>query len=347
MVYIIGIKFIKIINKHMIRNHKSLFKRGLVIGKFYPPHSGHKYLIDTARSKCEQLTVVMCWKQSENIPAVMRAQWLKRLHPDVDIKIIEDNKLADDDSEGWAKFTLDILGYAPDAVFTSESYGDPYASFLGAVHVMVDRDRVTVPISATKVRNNPVKFAPLIEPCVRGYFARRVCVIGAESTGTTTLSKALAEHYKTVWAPEYGRFYTEGKITSQNKSVWTSEEFEHIATVQNNLENAMAEISNGLLICDTNSFATGVWHERYMGSRSKKVEQIAKQCMIDLYILTGDEIPFVQDGTRDGEHIRHQMHKRFIERLQEDNETFITVTGAHEQRLNESIKAIDQLFVMV
>lgn len=327
----------------MFKTHQGLYKRGLVIGKFYPPHRGHKYLIDTAKAKCEQLTVILCWKQSESIPATLRAQWLRRIHPDVDIKVIEDNKLADGDSAGWAKFTIDILGYTPDAVFTSEAYGDPYAAFMGSVHVLVDKERVTIPVSATKVRGNPVEYAPLVEPCVRGYFARRVCVIGAESTGSTTLAKALSEHYQTVWVPEYGRTYTDGKATSRDKQVWATEEFEHIASVQNSLENAMAEISNGLLICDTNAFATGVWHERYLGYRSKKVEDIARQNVADLYIVTGDEIPFVQDGTRDGEHIRHQMQATFLKRLQEENKPFIVVTGSPEQRLRDAIKTIDQL----
>lgn len=327
----------------MIKNHNGLYKKGLVIGKFYPPHSGHKYLIDTARSKCEQLTVILCWRQSEVIPATLRAQWLKRLHPDVDIKVIEDNKLADDDSAGWAKFTIEILGYAPDAVFTSEDYGDPYASFMGAVHVLVDKNRVTIPISATMVRRDPMKYAPLIEPCVRGYFALRVCVIGAESTGTTTLAKLLAEYYKTVWVPEYGRIYSESKLTSEGREKWTSVEFEHIALMQNNIENALAEISNGLLICDTNAFATGIWHERYLGYRSDRVEEIAKQCAVDLYIVTGDEIPFVQDGTRDGEHIRYQMQAKFIERLQAGSVPFVIVTGSKEDRLRESVRAIEQL----
>lgn len=327
----------------MIKNHQTLYKHGLVIGKFYPPHSGHKYLIDTARAKCEKLTVIMCWEKSETIPPTLRSQWLRRLHPDVDIKVIESNKLGDDDSEGWAKFTIDVLGAAPDVVFTSETYGDPYASFMGAVHVMVDRDRVDVPISATKVRSNPMKYAQLIEAPVRGYFARRVVIVGAESTGTTTLAKSLAEHYKTTWAPEYGRLYSEGKWTGSSRETWTTEEFEHIARMQNQLENAQAEISNGLLICDTNSWATDLWHERYLGKRSSKVDMLAKECVADLYILTGDEIPFVQDGYRDGESIRHQMHHKFIERLKEDNKSYTIVTGTPEERLASAIKTIEQM----
>jgi len=207
----------------------------------------------------------------------------------------------------------------------------------------VDRDRVDVPISATMVRSSPMKFAHLLHPSVRGYFAWRVSIVGAESTGTTTLAKDLAAHYKTVWVPEYGRTYCEGKFTSQDVNVWSTEEFEHIARTQNSMENALAEISNGLVINDTNAFATGLWHERYLGTRSKIVEDLERACATNLYIVTGDEIPFVQDGLRDGEHIRHKMHLRFIERLEEDNKPYIVVTGTPEQRLQSAIKAIDQL----
>ena len=108
-----------------------MFKRGIVIGKFYPPHSGHKYLIDTAMSQCEQLTVIVCWKKGQLISGVERAQWVQEIHPNVQVKLLDDDRLKDDDSEGWAKNTVAVLGFTPDAVFTSESYGDPYASFMG------------------------------------------------------------------------------------------------------------------------------------------------------------------------------------------------------------------------
>ncbi len=327
----------------MIKAHKSTYERGLVVGKFYPPHRGHKYLIDTALSKCDHVTVILCWKQSETISPTLRAQWLQKIHPTAEIKVVEDNKLDDSDSKGWAEFTLKALGYTPDVVFTSESYGEPYARFMGTIHVMVDKDRVDVPISATKVRSNPTEYARFLEPCVRGYFARRVCILGAESTGTTTLAKALAEHYQTAWVPEYGRTYAEGKLFSKDKDIWNSEEFERIAFAQNALENALAEASNGLLICDTNAFATTVWHERYLRERSDKVEAIAQRCASDFYIVTGDEIPFVQDGTRESESFRHWMHKRFIERLIEDQKPYIIVSGSEAHRLETAIKAIDQL----
>jgi NadR type nicotinamide-nucleotide adenylyltransferase len=188
-----------------------------------------------------------------------------------------------------------------------------------------------------------MEYSKLIEAPVRGYFAHRVVIVGAESTGTTTLARALAEHYQTTWAPEYGRLYSEGKWSGAKRETWSSEEFVHIARMQNQLENAMAEISNGLLISDTNAWATGLWHERYLGSRNDQVEAIAKECVADLYIVTGDEIPFVQDGYRDGEHIRHQMQQRFIGRLKEESKQYIVVSGSVEERLSASIKAIEEI----
>ncbi|MEI8223841.1 MAG: AAA family ATPase [bacterium] len=320
-----------------------MFNHGLVVGKFYPPHLGHSFLIETALKHCTKVSVILCWKKSETIPGMLRAQWLKKIHPAIDLKVVEDIHLRDDDSEGWAAFTKGILGTNPDAVFTSESYGDPYASFLGCIHILVDKERASIPISATMVRKNPITYGKYLHPIVRAHFARKVCIVGAESTGTTTLSKALAEHYKTVWVPEYGRIYSEAKFSSTNGTEWTSAEFTAIAQEQVRMERLLAEQSNGLVICDTDPFATSIWHERYMHAPSPDVEAIANQNNYDLYIVTGDEIPFVQDGYRDGESIRHWMHNRFIEKLEQTHRDYILVTGSHEDRMTAATKAIDAL----
>ena len=317
-----------------------MFRHGLIIGKFYPPHRGHKYLIDTAVARCEEVTVIVCWKKGQEISGVERARWVQTIHPNVHVKLLDDDRLTDDDSAGWAASTIAVLGFVPDAVFTSEAYGDAYASFIGCVHVLVDKDRTHIPISATMVRSNPTKYAEFLEPCVRAYFAKRICVLGAESIGTTTLAKSLAEHFHTTWVPEYGRVVSEGKVFGDVHVSWRSDEFAAIARSQNVLEDLMAESSNGIVICDTNAFATSIWHERYMGERSPAVEKLAADRTYDLTILTGDEIPFVQDGLRDGEHIRHDMHKRFIERLQETKQPYIIVSGSREERLSQAIAAI-------
>jgi HTH-type transcriptional regulator, transcriptional repressor of NAD biosynthesis genes len=81
-------------------------------------------------------------------------QWLQEIHPTACVRAIDDSG-EDDNSEFWAKYTVRILGSAPEVVFTSEDYGEAYAHFLGCRHVMVDRERTHVPVSARAIRMGP------------------------------------------------------------------------------------------------------------------------------------------------------------------------------------------------
>ncbi|MEK7570382.1 MAG: AAA family ATPase [Patescibacteria group bacterium] len=315
-------------------------KRGLVIGKFYPPHKGHAFLITTALAQVDTLTVVICDNPAQKIPAETRAVWLREMVPGVKVRIVPDIP-PPDDSKAWAKYTEAFLGYRPDVVFTSEAYGDAYAQFLGARHVAVDPARRQVPISATDIRRDPFGHWNFLSPCVQAYFARRVCILGAESTGTTTMARALAVHYATSWVPEFGRLYSEAKFHTQPQPAWVSTEFAFIAREQNRLEDWLARCCSGLLVCDTNALATELWEERYLGSTSAAVAALATGRRYDHYFLTDVDIPFVQDGLRDGEHIRHDMHKRFVTVLQQRNVPHTLLSGPHEQRLAQAIAVCD------
>jgi NadR type nicotinamide-nucleotide adenylyltransferase len=320
-----------------------IFRTGVVIGKFYPPHKGHHFLIETASSQCKELSVIVCWKPEQTVPVTVRLSCIREMHPDVTVVGVEDI-LADDDTLGWAAYTIQILGYAPEAVFTSEDYGEAYAKAMGATHIPVDRHRVKVPCSGTMIRENPLAFLDWVSPNIRAYYVRRICIVGAESTGKTTLAQKLSEHYRTNWVPEYGREYCsekwkDGIITDD----WTSEEFIRIATEQIRTEDIAARSANKVLICDTDAFATSIWHERYLHKCSADVEAIANSRQYDLYILTGDEVPFVQDGLRDGEHIRHRMHNRFINALTQTNRPWVLVSGTLSERISQAVRCIDKI----
>ena len=167
----------------------------------------------------------------------------------------------------------------------------------------------------------------------------RVVIVGAESTGKTTLAIALAEHYQTTWVPEFGRLYTEAR--RPRRELWRSDEFTFIAAEQVRMEDALARIANRLLICDTDAFATAIWHERYLGEPSADVLAIADGRSYDLYILTDVDTPFVPDDIRDGESIREWMHKRFVDGLARKGTPVLLVSGPHEQRLAAAITRID------
>jgi NadR type nicotinamide-nucleotide adenylyltransferase len=318
---------------------------GFVVGKFFPPHRGHKHLIDTARRQVDRLVVLLPHHASQRIPGEIRKQWLEEIHRDCEIHLVPDE--LENEAEAWAEFTIRHLGAAPDVVFTSEDYGPRFAQLMGSRHVMVDRDRSTVPISGTAVRNAPLEHLDFLEPCVRAYFVRRVVLIGAESTGKTTLAALLAKRFNTVWVAEYGREYWEKKVAGLSMSDplpdWTSGEFIEIATEQQRRENALARTANKVLIADTNAFATGTWHERYMNCRCAAVDEIGQRDRVDLYLLTEPDFPFVQDGWRDGQHIRDWMHERFVVETERTGVMTVRLSGSIESRIETASSAIDQV----
>jgi HTH-type transcriptional repressor of NAD biosynthesis genes len=317
-------------------------ERGLIVGKFYPPHRGHKHLIDTARAQVDELFVLCCGREGEVPEGRLRAGWLREIHPDVRVIYLDDTYDAGD-SRVWAENSVRLLGRAPDVVFTSEDYGDEFARHLGCRHVQVDKGRAAVNVSGTRVRRDPLGCWEFLEPPVRGFYAARVCVVGAESTGKTTLAQDLAQHFDTVWVPEYGREYSERKLAAEGGYDFRPEEFAHIAARQCELEDEAARRANKVLVCDTDAFTTGVWHQRYMGARSPEVEEIAARRRPDLYVLTDIDTPFEEDGTRDGEHVRGWMHEVFVRELRAQGRPYRPVSGTRGERLRQAVGYIEAL----
>lgn len=145
---------------------------GLIIGKFYPLHKGHNFLIDTALSQVDELTIIIGEKKYHDIPGSVRAEWIKKVHPKVHhVYVIKEEKDISDPTI-WAQETIKLIGHKPDFVFSSEDYGETFAKSLGSTHVLVDKERVQIPISATKIRSNPLNYLAYLDPIVQEYFVK-------------------------------------------------------------------------------------------------------------------------------------------------------------------------------
>ena len=313
------------------------FRHGLVLGKFYPLHAGHSNLIRTALRMCDQVTVQLLVNSAETIPLETRLAWLQEEHPTAHIVgEIDDAEVDFDSPTAWDEHmrVIERLLPAPvDAAFTSDEYGAELAQRLGAEWVQVDPGRELNPVSGTAVRTDLEGHWWALAPSVRAWLAQRVVVLGAESTGTTTLARALAEDLGTLWVEEYGREYSEirpGSFTAP----WRSDEFDLVVDRQMAMEQeALRRVPKPLLICDTDGLATALWHERYVGEPAPRILERAAAHPPALYILTGDEIPFVQDGLRDGEHIRSGMQERFREVLSGQPVPWVEVRGGVAERV--------------
>jgi HTH-type transcriptional regulator, transcriptional repressor of NAD biosynthesis genes len=345
------------------------FQHGLVVGKFYPPHLGHDHLIRAALAECETLTVFVNDAASETIPAAERAKWLRATHPSPQIRFATaacDIPINYQDQPTWAAYIAlvrAVLTEPVDAVFSSETYGDELARWLDAESVVVDLNRDLFGTSGTAIRDNLPGHWDFLAPSVRAGLTTRVVVLGSESTGTTTLSRALQERFRerggvwadTQWIPEYGRRFTEDKLAHKRlfhpdaqvaDLVWTHDDFESIAAEQQRLEDeaASADASSPLLICDTDAFATAVWEYRYTGKWLTLDWAVIQRKLHPrtIYLVTDHVgVPFEDDGWRDGEHIREQMTGWFVEALQTEGMSWTFLTGTLEERLHLAERTID------
>ncbi|MGD0966659.1 MAG: AAA family ATPase [Candidatus Aquilonibacter sp.] len=316
---------------------------GLVAGKFDPPHRGHALLIDTARARCDRLIVLVVDYAEQTVAAATRAAWLREIHPGVDVRVIPDEPtISAEQTDDEAQWIRAFVGSEPiDVFFSSEHYGEALARALGARHFNVDRERALVPITGTMVRRAPAAMLEWLEAPVRGHYVPRVCVVGSESTGKSTLCARLAAHYATVWVPEYGREYSLEKRRNGLQGQWVEDEFVHIGFEQQRREDDAARHASRVLICDTDALATMVWSERYLDRVPTRWPLPPSR--IALYLVPYPDVPFVADEIRDGEHKRYWMYERLTELFASLDRPFVVLRGTYEERYEQARKEIDAL----
>ena len=173
----------------------------------------------------------------------------------------------------------------------------------------------------------------------------RVVLFGPESTGKTTLSRQLARHYNTVWAPEFAREYLQKKWNNERKTC-EPEDILPIAIGQMKLENSSAEKADKLLICDTDLLETKVYSEEYYGGLvDATLDEAAQKNVYDLYLLTYIDTPWEEDDLRDKPEERLEMFTAFENALKKYNKKYLLLKGDKEMRFKKAKNAIDELLV--
>lgn len=288
---------------------------GLIIGKFLPFHAGHKHLIEFALARCETVTVIVFSRSGEPVAGSLRADWIRQECPDAHVLHVPADYPDPWDEESWEYWTSLCRRCAPDAthLFTSESYGHELARRMRIAHIVVDEERKQIPVSGRQIRQDPLAHWQFIPNAVRPWLARKVAIVGAESTGKTTLAAQLAGRYGTVWVPEFGREYCERNAIH----TLTPHYLYEIAAEQAKLEDEYATRSNGLLFCDTDLMVTRAWCHHLCGTVHPSIAHLERDRRYDLHLLTSLDVPWQNDGTRvcGGPGVREWFHARFEEEL--------------------------------
>jgi HTH-type transcriptional repressor of NAD biosynthesis genes len=354
------------------------FGHGLIVGKFYPPHRGHEYLIRTALYHCRRVSVLVLASSDEKLSMRLRARWLRECFPLADglrvVAELDDVPIDYEDPAIW-RAHVDVMRTAlrrsaaergepelpVDVVFSSETYGAELARHFDARSVCLDRDRSLYPISGTRVREDLSAHWMTLPAPVRAGLAMRVTVIGAESTGTTTLARDLCAALRgrggiwerTEWVAEYGREYSVNLLAvarafdsdARPQDIeWHEDDFVHIIDEQARREADAARRGGPVLVCDTDGLATTIWHERYRGYSSERCATLAAALPPRaLYLVTDDRgVAFDDDGLRDGEHVRRWMTERFIEVLSAGRVPWRLVAGSPDDRLTSALRHVNE-----
>ncbi|MBX2947127.1 MAG: AAA family ATPase [Cyclobacteriaceae bacterium] len=324
-------------------------KRGLVIGKFLPIHKGHIALIEFAASQCDEVIVSMSYTPQDPIDPEQRFTWIQDLfahNPAIKPAMVLDN--FDDESlpigprtERWAAFIKKT--YPPtDVVFSSEPYGEPFATHLGAQHISFDSERKNYPVSGSAVREHPFRYWDYIPDNVKPYFVKKICFYGPESTGKSTMAKRMAGHYHTVSVPEVAR-----ELITSNE--FNREDIIMIGRKQTERIFKQLRQANKLLFCDTDLITTQIYSRHYLKVVPPILYEFEKMVQYDQYFLFDIDVPWVSDGLRDlgEEKQRRNMFELFKDELERRKIEYIMVSGSYHERESRIIEYCDKLIEQV
>jgi NadR type nicotinamide-nucleotide adenylyltransferase len=173
----------------------------------------------------------------------------------------------------------------------------------------------------------------------------RIALTGPESTGKTTLSRQLATHYQTVWAPEYARQYLE-----ENGSNYTLPDLEKIALGQLQAEATAVEqatqLGSSVVFFDTDLLVIKIWAEHAFGQCPEWVLRRIEQQHYNLVLLLGVDLPWEPDPLREHPNHRQYFYDLYQRELRGQLSNFAEISGTPAQRLEQACFHIDELLAV-
>jgi NadR type nicotinamide-nucleotide adenylyltransferase len=183
---------------------------------------------------------------------------------------------------------------------------------------------------------------------------KKVVVIGPESTGKSSLCEELAQHFDTVWCPEFAREYllTNGKaygyddlLTIAKGQLAMEDEYLLTAVSYNKLTKDGTISNEPLLFVDTDMYVMKVWCEFVYGKCHNWIlDQIVSR-KYDLYLLCNADLPWVQDELREYPNLetRQRLYHIYKDIMINQSVPWIDISGNYEERRLKAIASVDEL----
>ncbi len=174
--------------------------------------------------------------------------------------------------------------------------------------------------------------------------ALRVAIVGAESTGKTTLAAQLAPRLardaglRVAWVPELLREWCD-------RTGRTPRAHEQAAILLGQHERIEAAAAlHDVVVCDTTALLTAVYSRLIFNDRSLDERALALHGRVALTLLTALDLPWVADGhQREGEHVREPVDALLRELLVAHRMPWAVIGGAGPARLQQAVDAVAPL----
>lgn len=330
------------------------YKCGMYGGSFNPLHLGHVRCIIQAANQCEELIVVISEGiNRDEIDIRVRYRWVYQLTKhigNVRLFVLQDTAKTKEayTEEYWLKDAGKVKEFAGkklDAVFCGSDYDNNSfwaKCYPEAETIYLQRDE----ISSTKLRDNVMAHWEWLPNVVRPYYAKKVLLIGGESTGKSTLTINLASYYNTNYLEEVGRDISERSGTDM---LMLPEDFTDILLIHKVRERKALLHSNKVLFEDTDCLITK-FYVQFLEGKDKAVNEkladaISQLNNYDLILFLEPDVKFVQDGDRspviaaDREHYSNKIKELYKER----DYNIEIISGDYQERFSQSVRLIDKL----
>lgn len=171
----------------------------------------------------------------------------------------------------------------------------------------------------------------------------RLAILGAESSGKSTLAASLAERFGTVWVPEYLREFVE----TQGRVPVAGDQF-LIASTQVAREHEAAGRAKRVLVCDTTPLMTLLYSRHYFGGEDAPLAALAGATHYDLTLVTAPDTPWVADGLqRESEAVRQQIYHMLVDELALRQIPHLILHGSLDQRMAQAMPLIDRALAAI
>jgi nicotinamide riboside kinase len=174
--------------------------------------------------------------------------------------------------------------------------------------------------------------------------ARLICILGAESTGKTTLAQSLASHFDCPWVPEYLRQFCDAHARTPMRE-------EQVLLIQRQREAELAALAQAkqqrasFVFCDTAPLLTAIYSDFIFGDRSLHEQARALHLNYSLTLLLAPDLEWIADGLqRDGEHVRQPVTEMIHHELAALALPFELISGQGEQRLGAALEVLRNSF---